>query len=180
MSRCALFERRTGCLSDGRFGFAVRFTTLAAAIAGCPRRRRFRVILSPRSSVRLTDFHAKYLAAELTRRYAADSLEKLAPALASTSRSAPPPSIRSAALPSRSSSCSSSPPRIRPSFWPRSSRPLTTGKTHGSTWISPMPRSRCSAATSSGEETSTPGLQARPLTSKNRVRSRPRRQFPKR
>jgi len=32
--------------------------------------------------VRLTDFHAKYFAAELTRRYAADSLEKLAPALA--------------------------------------------------------------------------------------------------
>jgi hypothetical protein len=30
--------------------------------------------------VRLTDFHAKYFAAELTRRYAADSLEKLAPA----------------------------------------------------------------------------------------------------
>jgi hypothetical protein len=32
--------------------------------------------------VRLTDFHAKYFASELIRRYSADSLEKLAPALA--------------------------------------------------------------------------------------------------
>jgi hypothetical protein len=32
--------------------------------------------------VRITDFHAKYLACELTRRYASDSMEKLAPALA--------------------------------------------------------------------------------------------------
>jgi SNF2 family DNA or RNA helicase len=58
------------------------FKTLAVALAGCPRWRRFRVILSASSSVRLTDFHAKYFAAELTSRYAADSLEKLAPALA--------------------------------------------------------------------------------------------------
>jgi hypothetical protein len=30
--------------------------------------------------VRLTDFHAKYLACELTRRYASDSLTTIAPA----------------------------------------------------------------------------------------------------